>query len=934
MKTRKMDSRKGMDRLNLAGSWAAVLIFAVAALFVTIGTANADPPTGSISGTVIEAATSTPLEGAVVFVNDAQTGDAAGNATTAANGTYTVSGLATGSYRVQVNATSLGYPIIYYNSASGPDTATAVAVVNAVDTPSIDFSLSTGGSISGIVRKASDSSPVANADVWANDYDGGGGHGTRTAGDGTYTITGLAPGDYRVESSANDLGLVHEYYPETFDWGLADRVAVTTGATTTSIDFTLGSGGSISGVVLQADTDTPVSNADIWANSFDGGGGNGTRTAGDGTYTITGLAAGDYRVQVNVEGQNLAGEFYNDTTDWSMAERVTVTSGATTANIDFSLAAGGSISGVVLLDGTTTPVVGADVWADTYDCCGGNGTRTGSDGTYTITGLAPGDYRVQVHIEEQDLAGEFYNDTTDWFLAGRVAVTAGATTTGIDFSLAAGGSISGVVLQDGTSTPVADADVWADSYDCCGGGSGTRTAADGTYTITGLTPGDYRVQVHVEGQNLTSEFYNDAADWFLAAKVAVTAGATTANIDFSLAGGGAISGTVLKASDSSPVANAEVFTYSETGGWGWTNTGSDGAYTITGLAPGDYRVQMHVEGQDLAGQFYNNTTDWGLATLVAVTSGATTANIDFSLAAGGSISGSVLKDSDSSPIANADVWADSYDCCGGGSGTRTASDGTYTITGLAPGDYRVQVHLNGQDLAGEFYNDTTEWDQATKVTVTAGATTTSIDFSLSAGGSVSGVVLKDSDSTAVANADVWANSYDGGGGNGTRTASDGSYTISGLAPGDYRVEVHMQGQDLAGEFYNDTTDWFLADRVAVTAGGTTPNIDFSVAGGGSITGVVLKASDSSPIPNADIWANSYDCCGGGNGTRTGSDGTYTINGLAPGDYRVEVHVQGQSLAGQFYNNTTEWDQAARVAVSASATTPNIDFSLAAGGSIT
>ena len=105
----------------------------------------------------------------------------------------------------------------------------------------------------------------------------------------------------------------------------------------------------------------------------------------------------------------------------------------------------------------------------------------------------------------------------------------------MDFSLEAGSSISGTVyLADGI-TPVANADVWADSYDCCGGGEGTRSASDGTFTIEGLVPGDYRVQARASDQGLTREFFDDTTDWDLAAKVTVTPGQSVSNVDFSLA---------------------------------------------------------------------------------------------------------------------------------------------------------------------------------------------------------------------------------------------------------------------------------------------------------------------------------------------------------------------------------------------------------------
>ena len=684
-------------------------------------------------------------------------------------------------------------------------------------------------------------------------------------------------------ANANVQGFPVQYYNGAVDADGATPVSVSDGVEISSIDFNLGAGGTISGTAYEADGVTPVANADIWAEIYECcGEGNGARTSGDGTYTITGLASGDYRVIAHAEGY--AREFYQETSDFDHAIRVTVDAGADISGIDFTLEVGAIISGTVYQTDGVTPIADAQVWAESFKCCGGgNGTRTTGDGTYTITGLGSGDYRLEAHAD--GYAREFYQETSDFHLASRVTVAGGANTTGINFTLDTGASISGTVYQADGVTTVANADVRADSYQCCGGGEGTRSAADGTYTIDGLAPGDYRLEAHAPEQGLASEFYDNTTDWNLAARVTATVGQTTTDIDFSLVRGGSISGTVYEADGLTPVPNADVWadSYDCCGGGNGTRSAADGAYTIQGLVSGDYRVQARAPERGLAGEIYDNTTDWDLASSVTVSAGQTTANVDFSLAAGGSISGTVYESDGVTPVPNADLWAESYDCCGGGEGARTGVDGTYTIDGLTSGDYRVMARAPERGLAGQFYDNTTDWDLATSVTVAAGQTTANVDFSLAGGGSISGTVYEADGVTPVPNADVWADSYGCcGGGNGTRSAADGTYTVRGLASGDYRVMARAAEQGLAGEIYDNTTDWDLASSVTVSAGQTTANIDFSLAAGGSISGTVYEADGVTPVPNADVWADSYDCCGGGNGSRSAADGTYTIQGPGVG----------------------------------------------------
>ena len=273
---RKNGRGKWLCRVTSAWSWAALLLVAVATLSATLGTASADSPTGSISGTAV-AASSGAIEGAVVFANDFHTGETAGNpATTLANGDYTITGLPDGEYRVQVNATAQGFPLQYYDGAPDADGAAAVPVQSGGNTPNIDFSLSDGGFISGTVVRTSDGQPVVDADVWAETYECcGGGNGARTDAGGAYTIQGLAAGDYRVQAHAPEQGLAGEFYSSTADWSLAIRVAVTVGVTTTDIDFSLETVGSIAGSVVEEDAGAQIADAWVWAELYDGGGGRG-----------------------------------------------------------------------------------------------------------------------------------------------------------------------------------------------------------------------------------------------------------------------------------------------------------------------------------------------------------------------------------------------------------------------------------------------------------------------------------------------------------------------------------------------------------------------------------------------------------------------------------------------------------------------------------
>ncbi len=371
-------------------------------------------------------------------------------------------------------------------------------------TTGIDAQLATGGKITGRVTN-SNGTPIANMSVSANPAGGGfGGYGSAiTNADGVYTISGLATGTYQVQFSA-PMGsdLVSEYFRDTTNYSAATPVTVTADNTTTDIDAQLATGGKITGRVTNSNG-TPIANVSVYVNTSVGPGGpyGSAITGADGTYTISGLASGDYRVQFTAPmGSDLVNEYYRDTTNYSAATPVTVTAGRTTSAIDAQLATGGRITGRVT-DTNGAPIANASVSASPAGAVSGGfgSAMTGTDGTYTISGLPAGSYQVRFAPMGSDLISEYYRDTTNYSAATPVTVTAGNTTTGIDADLAPGGKITGRVTNS-NGTPIANISVSANPAGVGSGGySSAMTSTDGTYTISGLPAGSYQVHFCADG---------------------------------------------------------------------------------------------------------------------------------------------------------------------------------------------------------------------------------------------------------------------------------------------------------------------------------------------------------------------------------------------------------------------------------------------------
>jgi hypothetical protein len=141
------------------------------------------------------------------------------------------------------------------------------------------------------------------------------------------------------------------------------------------------------------------------------------------------------------------GEYYDDKAFWEEANDVEVKEGAVTTGIDAELAEGATIKGAVnavSLGGPVDALVCAQL--PTGEPTGCSVTR--SDGSYTLPGLPPDEYKVQfIPSSDLNLLNQFYDHKGSWAEADLLAVSAGETTLGIDADLAAGRNPQDGVLR-------------------------------------------------------------------------------------------------------------------------------------------------------------------------------------------------------------------------------------------------------------------------------------------------------------------------------------------------------------------------------------------------------------------------------------------------------------------------------------------------------
>ncbi|MFC2000396.1 beta strand repeat-containing protein [Chloroflexota bacterium] len=783
--------------------------------------------TGAISGTVKDSSGSA-IVGATLTASSAE---GSGSATTGDDGTYIIEDLLP-SDTYSVTASATGYV---------SKTTTDIPVAAGVTTENINFVLQPPtpppdkGAIAGQVKNAS-GAPVSGALVEASQ--GGTVKGSdTTAANGSYEIPDLLAGTYDVDASATGLKPGHQA-----------NIVVVAGQTTSGVDFVLATiVGSVAGTVTDA-SGAPVSGAKVSA-SLGGVVIESETTAANGSYTITNLPVGTYVVKAD----------YPATSPLvSKQQTGVVVQEDLTTTVDFVL--GGGISGTVTDAITGLPISGATVTPSQ-----GSPDDTDADGIYTIVLIPAGTYGVTV-----EAAGYW-----DALLIG-TPVTEGNITSNVDFALQPGGWIEGTVTEADGTTPVAGATVLATE---AGGGFGQATTiADGTYVIIHLEAGTYTVAAQATG--------------FISAQqtgVAVTAGATTADIDFALAQPGSISGTVTDAGGTG-IVGATVTAFEVGGGYGTTTTGTGGTYQILNLPASDVYV--------VTAQMDNYATG---EQNVVLADGEQKTGVDFALQGSGSISGTVTKP-DGAAASGALVTATA---AGVDSGSAlTDSNGDYMISGLLPdANYTVAVMAAiGFELPAPY---------PTPVAVVAAQDTPDIDFVLLERGSMSGTVTDGTN--PIEGATVIATSGADGGSGLATTNEFGDYSIIDLPEDSYSVLAQADGfitGQLAG--------------VVVTAGTDTPGQDFALVATGSMSGTVTSASTGDPIEGATVIAT--DAVGGGLGSAiTIADGTYLIEGLpASTTYTVLAEAPGTGYASA---------QQTGVTVVGGAETQDVDFALPDSGGI-
>jgi hypothetical protein len=277
-----------------------------------------------------------------------------------------------------------------------------------------------------------------------------------------------------------------------------------------------------------------------------------------------------------------------------------------------SSAGSGSIEGVVTAEGGT-PL--AEVWVCAYltasEEFGQRCDFTGGDGLYALKGLAGGRYKVEFWSEatEPSYVGEYYNNKTRWEDADEVEVKE-AIAVRVDAELAEGATIEGEVRAASLGGPLGEWNAlvcatlpsW-EPIDC------TPTRAGGSYTLSGLPAGEYKVQfVPSSAYNLLNQFYDHKAEPTEAESLNLATGESKTGIDADLEPGAEIHGTIYSAVGGSPlekVSACALFYEPILEAWlpaRCVPTTNGGQYSLFGLWSDNYKVSFSADTNEIFGE--------------------------------------------------------------------------------------------------------------------------------------------------------------------------------------------------------------------------------------------------------------------------------------------------------------------------------------------
>lgn len=580
---------------------------------------------------------------------------------------------------------------------------------------------------------------------------------------------------------------------------------------------------------------------------------------------------------------------------------------------DIVLELGGRIAGFV---GTTggAPIEGAVVRAIQSETVveegggmfvigGGDGppggirAKTGKDGRYEVTGVPAGQVTVTVRHEHHPTA-----------IQRKVRLEKGELVPNVDFSLEPGLAISGKVT-DADGEPIEGIRVGTshsttldlNEFTQVGSTFKTvRTGVDGTYTLHGLSEGEYVVKAS------GGIFLPDTRE-------GVKAG--SAGVDFALAEGGTVCGRLINVRTGKPVEDFRLAVKSDLLSNRFTGMilkgeraaaiiGDDGpaagAYCVMGLGAKSLDIEITAEGYAKA-----SFDDLAAAAGEKVVR-------DFELTPESRISGIVLSP-EGDPVAGARleltpgppapanasggtmVVRKSYRMRDESGEEEVLLDDSETITAKSGVDGRFVFKNVPEDMYRlEASHDDYAGPDPIAVEAKEGEHTSDVEVLMLPGGGIAGTVYgKDGQPMSGGKVCLRQQGNDPFSNETATSDIDGKYEFRGLRPGTYFVSLTRKTSgSIMMAIISDQQEPSEGEQVVTVVEGETVELDLFDLPGCTVAGYVTEADK----PVEGIPVHLYPAKGmalmASKSVRTDDEGAYLMEDVRPGDYRVTLDLGG------------------------------------------
>ena len=334
-------------------------------------------------------------------------------------------------------------------------------------------------------------------------------------------------------------------------------------------------------------------NARLGASNISG---NATATTNsNGEYSFSNIPYGN--VYISVQATTVGQTAYKGA---SVNQFTSQSQGSSYSGVNFNLRTeplGNLTYSGTLKQADGTPIVGRTIYLNKMSSNSSpiSPVQTGAGGAFSFTNLTAGSYYVSV-----DTYSDSLYQNLPW-TSSSVLLTGNSTANNLVLQLksliagnaSANGFIGSYVDSAGESSAVGFANKSVYLYPQTGGqGFNATTAADGTWSVTGLTDGE-KYWVSIQGIDYQSYEYPRSANTV----TALAAGTSQHRMLYKQvsSGTGSLTGRVKNASNYSNLSGIQVDLYRELGGVSIpaSTTNSRGEFSFSSLPAGDYYMQIN-----------------------------------------------------------------------------------------------------------------------------------------------------------------------------------------------------------------------------------------------------------------------------------------------------------------------------------------------------